>query len=54
MVVMVVTVLLSYLMLAKRGYADDQNHHTPTLNTAEKTRTFIDACVTVNPPGICV
>ena len=26
--------------MAKRGYADDQNHHTPTFNTAENTRTF--------------
>jgi hypothetical protein len=53
MVVMVVTVPPSCLTMAKRGYADDQNHHTPTLNTAEKTRTFIDACVTVKLPGMC-
>jgi hypothetical protein len=54
MVVMVVTVLLYCLTLAKREYAHALDHHTLTLNTAENTRTFINACVTVNAPGICV
>jgi hypothetical protein len=47
-------VLLSCLTLAKRGYTHAQDHHTLTLNTAENTRTFINAYVTVNPPDICV